>query len=178
MQGATLTNNKRGYYMQATNFEVSVSGENTVIAASVNGVTTKTISMPTIVFQVLQSFQGPTANHVVQTAVATALGLAVQANGKNSVASAFIKRLTAGFSNFNGVIAVLRGSSEGRSRFYQFNETFSAETKTVMLTKRANPALQPTLGETVAVTEFEAAFSAALEASMAAEAYFDGYCVL
>ena len=122
-------------------FTVNI-GETTVTVTFVNesGVTVKA-SLPANHFAALQGLSStPEANADVQFAVATALGLAVAANGKNKTVSALIKRFTPGYANFCGV-PLLEGTNENNRAFYARVDLNGAGAAAKRMLTRRNTAL-------------------------------------
>jgi hypothetical protein len=117
-------------------FTVSDANGTTTIAASLNEVVVKKIDLPTAAFDVLAQIDVPTANKEVQQRIAAACAWPLNSAGRCPKAAALLERITPGYSVFNGTIAVLVASSEGKARFFQFNENLQSESKAQMLTRQ------------------------------------------
>lgn len=117
-------------------FQVTDSNGVTTITASEGEKVIAKTTMPTAVFDVLTNINEPTPNKVVQQKIAEAAGWPLDKAGRCPKAAALLERVTPGYSVFNGTIAVMVGTSEGKNRFFHFNESLNAESKAEMLTRK------------------------------------------
>lgn len=117
-------------------FSVSDANGVTTIEAKSGETSVKKIQVPTAAFDALSQITEPTSNKEVQQIVASACGWSLNQAGRCPKAAALLERVTHGYGVFNGVIAVMVGTNVGKSRFFQFNESLSAESKAEMLTRK------------------------------------------
>ncbi len=122
--------------------QVSDLNGTTTIKASVEGKVVKKVDIPTAVFDELSQITEPLANKLVQQRVAAAAGWDLNDEGRCPKAAALLERLTAGYKVYNGVIAVMVGTSSGKNRFFHFNESLTAESGAKMLTRQKASATE------------------------------------
>lgn len=132
---------------------------NKVTISAVDGQRVRTIELERKVYEVLESCTTPTANGDLQVLLAKAMGLSAP-GGRNSKAASMLERYTFGYRAFNGVCALLVGSTVGNRRFYQFNSDFAPKEDALatMLTKQGRlitdePASDPYANEDLDIPE-------------------------
>lgn len=96
----------------------------------------KSLSVPTPVFDALTEISEPTSNKEVQAIIAAAAGWPLNKKGGSAKAAALLERCTHGYKQFNGLISLMVGTSEGSRRFFHFNESLAPESGAQMLTRQ------------------------------------------
>jgi len=124
-------------------FNVSdVNGSSTISALDGEKAVGK-VSLPTEAFNVLSEISAPTPNKVVQQLIAAACDWPLNNAGRCPKAAALLERITSGYGVFNGVISIMVATSQGKSRYFHFNESLAVGEKATMLTRQAPTLVVP-----------------------------------
>lgn len=118
------------------NFEVIDNNGTTTISAKDGETVVKKVALPTAAFDELSQISSPTPNKEVQQRLASAMGWELNDAGRCPKAAALLERVTAGYGVFNGVISVMIGTSQGKNRFFHFNESLAPTDSAKMLTRQ------------------------------------------